>query len=193
MRQGMMMFLCGLSLMGCVSKETTTATVEALREAGKDIAAEVRTQAGGLATDLIATARVEFANSKGDIMAAARAALSEIPGLAASAGQRAAIEALAKRVDEAEGLEKGAKFREIADTEGPRAGLEWLAGGGGLLGIGLYLLRLMRKKSVLTTALKAVTTAIEESPDSRSLKQTVLTHGGDQPAVREMIAKIKKL
>lgn len=180
---------CMLFLTACVSKETTTATVEALREAGKDLAAEVRVQAGQLANDIITTARVEFERSKGDILETAKGALSQIPALATEAGKAAATEALAKRVDEMDGPEKGAEFRRRAEAEGLSPAMEWAAGGGGLTLV-LYLLRLLRRRGV---ALQTVLRGIEDLPPevAAQAKEHVRSAGGDVPAVRDEIRRVK--
>lgn len=178
-----------LFLTACVSKETTTATVEALREAGKDLAAEVRTQAGQLASDLVATARIEFDRSKGDILAAAKGALSEIPSLATEAGKKAAAEALAKRIEEMEGSEKAAEFRKRAESEGLWEALNWSAGGGGLA-LALYLFRLLKRKG---QALSTITRGVEDLPEdlAAQVKEAIGHAGGMVPAIRDEIRKAK--
>lgn len=189
-----MILALALSCAGCASiKETAKqAAIEVLQEtkadlvaAGKDLAVEVRTQASGLATDLIAKGKEALAASGGDIKAAVTATLAQVPALAAEAGQRAASEALAKRVEALEGRPKADEFRQRVESEGLPAALAWAAGGTGLTLIG-YVLRLLRHRGVVQEAQAVALSQLD--PAVRAQVQAAVVQAADgHPAARAAV------
>lgn len=183
-----------LSCAGCASiKETAKeAALEVLQEtkadlvaAGRDIAVEVRAQASLLATDLIAKGKDALQSSGGDIKAAVTQTLSQIPTLAAEAGQRAASEALAKRVEALEGKPKAEEFRRRAEDEGLPAALVWAAGGTGLTLLG-YIYCLLRQRGVVQQAQAVALSQLD--PAVRQQVQAAVVQAADgHPAARAAV------
>lgn len=185
----LLILVCALSSMGFVTgckssidyakeaaKEALSEVGPVLKDAGKDLAAEARTQAALLAKDLMAQAVRAWAENKGDLQATIKATLATIPGLAAEAGKGAASEALAKRIEALEGKPKADEFRKRAADDGIQDALTW-AGGGTTLGALLYALRLLRQRSALTGALATA------PPEARA---AVLANASAHPLVERI-------
>jgi len=170
LRNGTMLAIlaCALSFSGCAStmqaaKETAIAAAKealaevtpVLKQAGADLMTEARAQASLLASDLGKQALAAWASSKGDLKATLQTVIAQIPEMAGKAGKDVAIEALAKRIESMEGKPKADEFRQRAADDGIPAALAWGGGGSGAVGIGLYLLRLLKQRNALAGAIAA--------------------------------------
>lgn len=155
--------VCALSFSGCASfrdaakeaaKEALAEVAPVLKEAGKDLIAEARAQASMLASDLGQKAMKVWVESKGDLKATIQAVIADIPGLAKDAGEKAATDAIAKRIAASEGQAKADEFKARAGTDGLPAALQW-ASGGGVLGLAGYVWRLLKQKAALAGAISS--------------------------------------
>ena len=182
----MLMLGFALSLTGCAStiehakaaaKEALAEVGPVLKEAGADLLAEGRAQAALLAKDLATQAMKAWIENKGDFQATLKATLATIPGLAAEAGQKAAGEALAKRIEALEGKPKADEFRQRAADDGLQSALGWASGGTGAVGLGLYLMRLLKQRAALSNALASA------PPDVRA---QVLANAAAHPIVERV-------
>ena len=166
------------TMLSCASFKETAAeaaraalaeAIPALKEAGKEVATHAAEAAKDAAGEFLAAAKDDLGG-----------AIGQIPDLAATAGKKAAAEALAARAESDPDLAPHAdEFRERA-KENPWEALLWLAGASGLSVAGV-IWRLIRAMAALRTVVQGVENAPADA--SAAVKAAVAAHGGRNPAV----------
>lgn len=163
-----------------------------LASAGKDIARELGDELRRTGDSVIVRAREELRDASGDIKTAALETLKDIPELAREGGERAAAEAIAKRL-ELEDAAKADEYRRRASEDGIGAANEWAFGGGlativGLLG--LFWRTKGRLKDARDTVSVLTTATSSLPPDTLGqVKTAVAANGGKSARINEEIAR----